>query len=160
MGTQPRPTQMSSVHNITWVLVPLTHSSRDGHKKSIITLRLVLIGALIVWGYTAQVCSLDFLERIWFTRGIVVAVPCLWTVTNQMNISDCCCLILDSVECDKNVTTMAIAVDWFSSVPSSSSSLDQFLSVFPQHKEMIWYNAIHWTLWTLLSKKQRNLTEG
>lgn len=37
MGTQPRSTQMTlliSVHNIRWVLVPLTHCSKDGHKKA------------------------------------------------------------------------------------------------------------------------------
>ena len=164
MGTQPRPTQMtllSSVHNLTLVLVPLTHCSKDGHKKASSPwaeacthwcphcLR-VHSTSLVTWFFGKII-------RIWFTRCIIVAVLWLWTVTNQMNISDYCCLILDLVECDKNVTTVAIVVDWFSSVPPSSSSLDRFLSVVPRHKEMVWYNAI---LWTVLFQKQRNLTKG
>ena len=99
MGTKPRPAQMTSleVHHMG-LGFPLTNCSKDGHKKasspwgmyslvpSLFKVHSTSLIILIVWKEQNLVHSV----RLCYCR----TVPWLWTVTNQMNISDCwCCLI-------------------------------------------------------------------
>ena len=160
MGTQPRSTQMTlliSVHNIRWVLVPLTHCSKDGHKK-----------ASSPWGLYSLVPSL--FEGTQHKFGHLI----FWKDQNLVHsVYYCrCAMIVDRHQSNEYFRLLlpyfGLSGVWQKcyhrgyccwliqfSTPSSSS-LDQFLSVLPRHKEMVWCNAIHWTV---LSQKQRNSTK-
>ena len=149
MGTKPRPAQMTSleVHHMG-LGFPLTNCSKDGHKKASSPWGMYsLVPSLFKVHSTSLIILIVWKEQNLFQSGrsIIVVVPWLWTVTNQMNISDCwCCLIFAQWSVTILSPQWLLLLTDQVQYPLVPLLWTNFLSVVPRHKEMVWCNVIHW----------------